>query len=219
MSFKQLSIRQFPKTKETFTFSGRLFIVCSSSISHRYGSVPRNILLPSDIPSTSEDFWESERLRLWKRLNPTYRASWTWPASGEHRGPGPASAEWNALNKEAGGGGFSSSHSGYGSLSRAGQQAAFNPSFKYTKLDATDDRDSGSSKGKSSSPSASDSMSKEDELRCAHNIALDNFCILVFKIARVDHIQPSSSGSQYPPVRKLYASTKDGAWLVEEVNP
>ncbi|KAJ3416128.1 hypothetical protein HDV05_003097 [Chytridiales sp. JEL 0842] len=215
---------QFPKTRETFTLSGRLFIVCASSVSHRYGSIPRNITLPTDIPpgTSAQDFWESERLRLWKRLNPAYRASWTWPSSGEPRnGNRHANPEWTSINKD-----YAASNTLSRSSTIVGAPGSYNPGFKFTRLDAMDDKGKNSvmsivsaltsSTGNLSVNGGSNApMSKDDELKCAHNIALDNFCILVFKIARVDHYNPSTS----TPTRRLHACTKEGTWLSEDVNP
>lgn len=59
-------------------------------------------------------------------------------------------------------------------------------------------------------------MTKEQELRCVHNAALDNFCLLVLKAQKVDHWVPNGVA---PPVRTLYESMKDGTWLQAELNP
>ncbi|KAJ3218333.1 hypothetical protein HDU67_006105 [Dinochytrium kinnereticum] len=193
------------KTKETFCFTGRLFIVCASTLSHRFGSVPRNITIPGDIPSMpssaakQEEFWEAERLRLWKRLTPALRASFTWPTSGELRTLG-SSAEGSAYKD-------------IGSIKVPAPASTYTLSYKFTKLDALDD------KALSSPPSvmavgATKPLTKDEEIKFAHNAALDNFCILIFKASKVDHVAPG-----WPPVRTVYSANKDGAWIIEDVNP
>ncbi|KAI8848010.1 hypothetical protein BC829DRAFT_394858 [Chytridium lagenaria] len=174
------------KTKETFCFTGRLFIVCASTLSHRFGSVPRNIVIQGtpQTPSSSsaqEEFWEAERMRLWKRLTPTVRASFTWPTSGELRTLG-TSAEGSAYKD-------------MNSIKVPAPASTYTLSFKFTKLDALDD--------KIMSPnSVIKPLTKDEEVRFAHNAA------------KVDHV-----GVGWPPVRTIYSANKDGAWMVEDVNP
>ncbi|KAI9355900.1 hypothetical protein DFJ73DRAFT_623359 [Zopfochytrium polystomum] len=196
-----------PKTRETFIFTGRLFIVCAPTLSHRFGSVPRNVSTPADRESigssfssisttaAQDEFWESTRMTIWRRLSPTLRATWTWPSSGEHKGPGPSSTEWSAYRDIT-------------TVKPSGPVVS--TGFKYLKMDALDDEAMAGapSKGKGSA---------DEEYRYAHNAALDNFCLLVFKASRVDHATPGNASS--PPTRMVYSSNKDGAWLYEEVNP
>ncbi|KAJ1550713.1 hypothetical protein HK405_016056, partial [Cladochytrium tenue] len=198
-----------PKSRETFILTGRLFIVCAPTLSHRFGSVPRNIVLPSEeasSTSTSQDeFWETARMRLWRRLTPQLRASWSWPPPGDHKGPGPSSAEWSAYRD-------------IGTVKPAGPLV--DTGFKYLKLDVLDEPGPSSSSSpvvqtaslsRHASTSAAVKVSPDDEYRYTYNSALDNFCLLVFKASRVDHWSPGS-----PPSRMIYSANKDGAWLYEE---
>ncbi|KAJ3130992.1 hypothetical protein HK101_004864, partial [Irineochytrium annulatum] len=208
---------QFPKTHESYTLSGRLFIVCAPTLSHRFGSIPRNVLTPPDLSSTpanpstpraQEEFWDSERARIWAQLTPAYRASFTWPSSGENKriGLGSEGSVYRDLERVK--------------VSAPGQDAG----FKITKLDAMDISTSSGAPTTSSTTSSGGgwlgggkpgTTSKEEEARCVHNAAYDNFCILVFKASRVDHVNSAVN----PPVRMVYAASKEGAWVVDEVNP
>ncbi|KAJ3329630.1 hypothetical protein HDU76_007527 [Blyttiomyces sp. JEL0837] len=180
-----------------------------------FGSVPRNISIPEDnTPSTistsslsQDDFWESARLTMWRRLSPQFRASWTWPSSGEHRGPGPSSAEWSAY-KDIG--------------SIKAPPPTVNTGYKILKLDSIEEELAGNNSGNNSSSGSNSRLfgggkSVDEETRCAHNAALDSFCILVFKATRVDHLEPGSGSSA--PTRTVYNAAKDGSWQAEEINP
>lgn len=199
-----------PKTRETFTLSGRLFIVAAPTLSHRFGTPPRRITLNS--PDTNPDeFWESERVRQWRRLAPTHRATFTWPTPGELKNSNrPRAESWSVYRDQT---------------SIRVPPPATDTGYKYTRLDAMDDTLSPSSPtsptlvsrlgnmaiGAVTSPSV-----KEDELRCVHNGAFDNYCLLVFKASKVDHWVP---GAIAPPVRTVYNCSKEGIWAEDELNP
>ncbi|KAJ3105931.1 hypothetical protein HDU97_007277 [Phlyctochytrium planicorne] len=193
-------ISQRQMGKDTFTFSGRLFIVCAPTLSHRFGSIPRNITIPDIASMSQDDFWESERIRIWKQLSPSFRASFTWPASGELRTLG--SSMEGSVYKD--------------STIKVPPPAStsLSPSFKYTKLDFMDDSANKSPPSVLSFSSPKKPLTKDEELRFTHTMAFDNFAILVFKASRVDHVS-----SSWPPVRTIYSANKDGAWVVEDVNP
>ncbi|KAI8344183.1 hypothetical protein BC941DRAFT_407995 [Chlamydoabsidia padenii] len=55
-----------------------------------------------------------------------------------------------------------------------------------------------------------------DKLKVVHDIAMDNYCLLVYKITEVEHYDHS----QFPPRRKLFTlSIKDNKWSYQELNP
>ncbi|KAI9136068.1 hypothetical protein BKA69DRAFT_232708 [Paraphysoderma sedebokerense] len=54
----------------------------------------------------------------------------------------------------------------------------------------------------------------EDE-KISHDIALDNFCLVVVKVSFLDHLVWST----HPPSRTQYECGKDGFWSIQEVNP
>ncbi|KAI8620252.1 hypothetical protein BC830DRAFT_1100143 [Chytriomyces sp. MP71] len=180
-----------PKSNETFVLSGKMFICSSPSLSGRYGTGPKNINLPDTLPvfppgnpfpPTVEDYWQSERDRLWKELSPAYRASYTWPNSGESQSE---MAQLVQLKLEKAPGTVRSSVS---------SQISFD--FKHTKLDIVSDKAS-------------------EDAKIVYNMAYDNFCLLVFRVLRVDHTTFASD----VPVRNVYTPTRDGAWAIERLNP
>ncbi|KAJ3299726.1 hypothetical protein HK104_007457 [Borealophlyctis nickersoniae] len=223
---------QMPKTREHFILTGRIYIVAATNLSHRFGTPPRRITL--DQPDTNPDeFWESERQRQWRRLSPTYRATFTWPMPGELKNPTRARGESWSVYRD-------------GTSIRV-PPPAIDTGYKYTRLDAMDERGNGNGAGGGgggtltrSPTTASGSsgglvsrlgnmalsavsgaggeggMSKEDELRCVHNSALDNYCLLVFKANRVERWVP---GAITAPTRVVYTCSKDGVWSEDEVNP
>ncbi|KAI8907700.1 hypothetical protein DFJ77DRAFT_475002 [Powellomyces hirtus] len=185
-----------PKTGETFTITGRMYMVAAPTMSHRFGAPPRRISTGNDGVHPDE-FWEKERLRQWKRLAPAYRASFTWPAPGESQNP--VARDDSSVYKDP------------NSVKIVGLPS--DTGFKYTRLDAMEESSTASTGGLFSSAS---SASKEQELRCVHNAALDNFCLLVMKAQKVDHWTPNSVA---PPTRRVYHSSKDGIWTEYSLNP
>ncbi|OAJ39065.1 hypothetical protein, variant 2 [Batrachochytrium dendrobatidis JEL423] len=236
-----LYVRSMPKTNENYTFTGRVFLVPAPNFSYRFGTPPKKIGVTGNAPP--EDFWEGERLRLWKKISPTYRVCFSWPPPGEQR----------KLSE-------TSSWSVYEDPVLKVLTPGHNVGFKYTRLDAIEDTTtnhtsvnrtysitgsfgsntnvSGASNGTPNSspgrlsttdgttPSQScitasepnQPLNPEDELRWAHNSAFDSFCLLVFKPTRVEHLVYAPNHAS-PPVRLVYAANKEGDWSMTEVNP
>ncbi|KAI9017628.1 hypothetical protein BC832DRAFT_40148 [Gaertneriomyces semiglobifer] len=195
---------EMPKTGELFTISGRMYIVAAPTMSRRFGAPPRRINIDSN--TNPDDFWESERLRQWKRISPAYRATFTWAPSGESRVLTPKDERSVYLHNA--------------SVRLKGNNA--NAGYKYTRLEAMDDNTAtnggllGTLSGYMGSGTPNQLSAKEQELRCAHNAAFDNFCLLVFKVTKVDHLTPVSGA---PPSRVMYECMKDSSWIEVEVNP
>ncbi|KAL1929716.1 hypothetical protein VTP01DRAFT_1854 [Rhizomucor pusillus] len=60
------------------------------------------------------------------------------------------------------------------------------------------------------------SQKPNDSLQVVHDIAMDNFCLLVYRISEVEYFDYSS----FPPRRTIYTySLKDNQWLVQDANP
>ncbi|KAJ3085007.1 hypothetical protein HK102_000403 [Quaeritorhiza haematococci] len=190
---------QMPKTKDTWTFTGRMYIVAAPTLSHRFGTPPRRVNTNDD--RTADEFWERERLRQWKRLSAQMRATFTWPGSGEVKTPATGSS-WSVYQ-----------------TSIRLPPPTIDSGFKYMKLDSMIgdiDEHLGASTTLSNTLSRGGKSEKDEELRCVHNAALDNYTLLVFKVSRVDHWEP---GAITPPTRMIFNCAKDGSWTVEEVNP
>ncbi|KAJ3088748.1 hypothetical protein HK100_007949 [Physocladia obscura] len=182
------------QSDESFIISGKAFIICSPALSGRYGVGPRGIQLPDPLPifppsnpfpPTSDDFWQSERDRLWKELSSAFRATWTWPNTGEPR------------MKDN----FVSSPILKNSI--LGQRVPVTPppaTFKCTRLDVI----------------LEESSNTNNDLRAIHMAAYDNFCVLVFRVLKVEH---QFIGNDGIPGRNLYTVARDGNWGVENLNP
>jgi hypothetical protein len=69
----------FSYNSHEFVVKGKLYIICSPSQSPRLGT-PSHRILP--IPNPDE-YWEAERFKIWQFISKQYRASFTWPVSGE----------------------------------------------------------------------------------------------------------------------------------------
>ncbi|KAJ3271097.1 hypothetical protein HDV01_007034 [Terramyces sp. JEL0728] len=174
--------------KETFIMAGRMYIVASPNLSHRLGTPPRRL---TNDPNP-EEFWEKERERQWKTLSREYRASFSWPVSGELLKPSET-ATWSA----------------YKGINTVKQSYGLDVGYKYTSLDAMPIKQLSLAelKSRENNPQA--------ELENVHQMAFDNFCLLIFKPTKVDHTVIPRSGV---PQRFIYSTDKDN-WDVEEVNP
>ncbi|KAJ3402487.1 hypothetical protein CcCBS67573_g02281 [Chytriomyces confervae] len=186
---------QMPKTGEMFLLTGKMFIVCSSSLSGRFGSGPKNINLPDPLPvfppgnpfpPTADDYWQSERERLWKELSPAYRASFTWPNPGDSKSDAITQPMEQMKVQDRG--------------SARNSLPAMSFDYKRTKLEI---------------PSATSKADEDTTL--VYNMALDNFCLLIFRVLKVEHLSFASNDGV--PQRQLYLPTRDGQWSVESLNP
>ncbi|KAI9190634.1 uncharacterized protein BJ171DRAFT_438759 [Polychytrium aggregatum] len=212
-----------PKTKETFVLSSssRLYIVCASTLSGRFGSAPRKVIVGdegSQAALNPEEFWETERIRLWHKISPFYRASFTWPSSGEVRTPNP-NESWSVYRDQ--------------NQIKVSSPVSLGTGFRYTRLDVVGSEFNGQTPPLSPSLLAKfqnatinnhstlerrAKMTKEEEDQCVHNAAFDNFCLIIFKVTRVDHTACASNNSG-PPTRTVYTCTKEGSWVIDDVNP
>ncbi|KAI8070512.1 hypothetical protein BC940DRAFT_345609 [Gongronella butleri] len=61
-----------------------------------------------------------------------------------------------------------------------------------------------------------DAKQPANQLHVVHDIAMDNFCLLLYKITEVEHLDYNA----FPPKRTLYTvSAKDNQWSMQELNP
>ncbi|KAI8084777.1 uncharacterized protein BX664DRAFT_337763 [Halteromyces radiatus] len=59
-------------------------------------------------------------------------------------------------------------------------------------------------------------LDSNDKLKIVHSIAMDNYCLLVFKVTEVEYFDYNG----YPPRRNLFCfSMKDNMWSTVELNP
>ncbi|OZJ06021.1 hypothetical protein BZG36_01077 [Bifiguratus adelaidae] len=150
---------------EQYYFTGKFYIASAPIQVTRF---PPPKMPVSDMPAA--EYWEEERLKQWRRLNPQIRAKFTWPTPGD--------------------------------LPKADRIA-------YTCL-SLDDMTSQNRSANASKAGAGNSV------KLIHDIALDNFCLLIFKVIDVMHLNLST----FPPRRLVYQySAKDHTWQVQEANP
>ncbi|KAI8805108.1 hypothetical protein BJ742DRAFT_421079 [Cladochytrium replicatum] len=213
---------QMPTSKDTFTLSGRLYIVAAPTMSHRFGTPPRRIFVGEGVDS--DEFWEQQRLKAWKAIGPTYRATFTWPAPGEPKNPSIRES-WSAYRDPVIKAPPPTIDTGYSYTKLNALKDEASKSVSPTPQMATLPRSVGSptmafSTGSLGRPAERkmvdrSSMDKEEELRFVHNSAMDNFTLIVFKCMMVDHWTPGNP----IPSRTVHTSDKSGFWSVEELNP
>ncbi|KAG0245007.1 hypothetical protein B0O80DRAFT_492686 [Mortierella sp. GBAus27b] len=203
---------QMPKSREYFHLTGK-FYICSAPRQVTRFSPP---ILPH-VSSTTEDsaaqrqisnhFWEGKRVDQWRKLPPKTRASYTWPMAGSVPKAPAASFQCLAMEDMAPAelppmsplrsnrdsimsqdGGFNSSPSSPSSVT----------SFQALPL----------------SP-ASATLRNDNPAKILHDIALDNFCLLIFKPLDIIHFE----SSPLPPKRTIYTADASGQWTVNDANP
>ena len=147
--------------QETFTMQGRIYVIGAPCQAHRLGT-PTKAILPTEDP---EQYWEDRRLQNWKSISPEYRASFSWPVSGQIIIP-PEGASWSA----------------YKDMNIVKQSYGLDVGYKYTSLpDMPNER-------VPFSVSPTSPVSK-DERQIVHNLAFDNFCLFVFKPSNVEYLE------------------------------
>ncbi|RUS19256.1 hypothetical protein BC938DRAFT_475785, partial [Jimgerdemannia flammicorona] len=153
-----------PKSKEHFYFTGKFYIASAPIQVTRY---PPPKIAMSDLPSA--EFWEEERTKQWKRLNPKIRATFTWPGPGEM--PRAEKLAYSCLSMEV--------------MLEENKRGPF-----ATKVNGV--------LGRSNSISGNGAAGQiENTVKLMHDIAMDNFCLLVFKISEVQHYEYGT----FPPKR------------------
>jgi hypothetical protein len=133
-----------------------------------------------------QDYWEIERQKQWGRLTPKIRASFTWPGPGET--PKAEKLAYACLN-----------------------------------LEVMEDKPMGVFGGSASAGALSRSNSlagkrdaAENPAKLMHDIALDNFCLLIYRVSEVVHYEYGI----FPPRRTIYTySAKENAWVDQPANP
>ncbi|KAI9347586.1 hypothetical protein BDR26DRAFT_817287 [Obelidium mucronatum] len=185
----------FARSRESFTLAGKAALVCSGALAGRFGSGPRNIALPDPLP-------------VWPAANPfppTADDFWQrerdrlWRAlAPDFRAawtwPSPGEPRAKALSSAS----MSTSTSTSTSAFR-GSVTALPTSFAIKTLDVVD------------------GAGPNEETRLAHMAAYDNFCLVVFRVTKVEHY--IYDGKDGIPERNVYSAARDGQWVVESLNP
>ncbi|KAJ3301892.1 hypothetical protein HDV03_000259 [Kappamyces sp. JEL0829] len=176
---------------QSFTMTGRIYVVSSPRLYSHFGTPKKSIVSHAD----SDGFWESQRLAHWKALSKGYRASFTWPVPGDIQPDGQhvdVAVDAKHIAQKSG-------LDAYG--------------FRFTSLDYI----------APASPAPASVMQgvfskaprDTDETNVAHTLALDQFCLLVFKPLALDYSQAKGSA---PSQRQIY-SIKHGKWVYYSAYP
>jgi len=198
-----------PKTKETYVFTGRIYIVAAPALSYRFGTPPRRINIKTNM--SAEEFWEEERINIWQKLSSEYRASFTWPEPGvpSVSQVGNGQGSWSVYNDA--------------NTIKVPAVSSIDIGYKYKTLDAIKETSLHKSGSIASSASSSPVVksfggmigkNNNAEMETIHNSALDNFCLLIFKVTDVDYTQRGI----FPPNRIIFSSKNGNEWKSEKVN-
>ncbi|KAF9173504.1 hypothetical protein BGX21_002818 [Mortierella sp. AD011] len=225
---------QMPKTREYFHLTGKFYICSAPRQVTRY-SPP---VLPH-ISGTTEDlaaqrqisnqFWEAKRLEQWRKLPPKIRASFTWPMTGStpkgpttafqclamedmtQQDPTPGSRTNNRDSVMS----QDSTQSPISSPSSPSSITSFRSRWNSVAGSIT-----GAAADQDAAPlspvSASMNRIRNDNpAKILHDIAFDNFCLLVFKPLDIVHFE----SAPLPPKRTIYTTDAAGQWAMNEANP
>ncbi|KAI1307390.1 hypothetical protein EDD11_004474 [Mortierella claussenii] len=234
---------QMPKSREYFHLTGKFYICSAPRQVTRYSPpvLPHVIHTTEDTVAQrqmSNQFWEAKRVEQWRKLPPKTRASYTWPMAGSTP-KGPATAfqclamedmtqQQDMAPKGSSGSNRDSVMSQDGtpnpmsSPSSPSSVTSFRSRWNAlagtttTTKTAGDNQDSGSVSAPMSPTSASSNKIRNDNpAKILHDIALDNFCLLLFKPLDIVHFESST----LPPKRTIYTTDAAGQWAITEANP
>ncbi|KAF9310569.1 hypothetical protein BG000_009565 [Podila horticola] len=225
---------QMPKSREYFHLTGKFYICSAPRQVTRY-SPP---VLPH-ISGTTEDlaaqrqqsnqFWEAKRIEQWRKLPPKTRASYTWPTTGLlPKSPAtsfqclamedltdvkPPGSNRNSIMSQDG-----SPNPSMSSPSSPSSVTSFRSRWNSTSGSISNVVGDGSDT--ITSPTSPTSMSNnklrnDNPQKILHDIALDNYCLLVFKPLDIVHFE----SSPLPPKRTIYTTDAAGNWAMNEANP
>ncbi|KAF9356862.1 hypothetical protein BGX26_004634 [Mortierella sp. AD094] len=225
---------QMPKTREYFHLTGKFYICSAPRQVTRY-TPP---VLPH-VSGTTEDlvaqrqissqFWEAKRVEQWRKLPPKIRASFTWPMTGSTpKGPATAFqclAMEDMTQQDPAPGAKTSNRDSL--MSQDGTQNPISSPSSPSSVTSFRSRwnsVAGSITGvvvdQDAAPLSpvSASMNKirnDNPAKILHDIAFDNFCLLVFKPLDIVHFE----SAPLPPKRTIYTTDAAGQWAMNEANP
>ncbi|KAF9419191.1 hypothetical protein BGZ94_009493 [Podila epigama] len=220
---------QMPKSREYFHLTGK-FYICSAPRQVTRFSPP---VLPHIGASTedqaaqrqlSNQFWEAKRIEQWRKLPPKIRASYTWPTAGLV--PKSDATAFQCLAMEDMTQQDTKPVSGSNRDSIMSQDGTPNPmSSPSSPSSVTSFRTRWNTSGSISgiigdsdsplSPSPLNKIRNDNPQKILHDIALDNYCLLVFKPLDIVHFE----SSLLPPKRTIYTTDAAGNWAMNEANP
>ncbi|KAG0003792.1 hypothetical protein BGZ65_001350 [Modicella reniformis] len=215
---------QMPKSREYFHLTGKFYICSAPRQVTRYSPpvLPHVSATTEDLAAQrqiSNQFWEARRLEQWRKLPPKARASYTWPMSGS--APKAPATAFQCLAMED----MSQLDPPTSPLSPTGrsnnrdslmsQDGTPNPmSLPSSPSSVTSFRSrwnstTGVSDDAPLSPiSAQNKLRNDNPAKILHDIALDNFCVLVFKPLDIVHFE----SSPLPPKRTVSSRNGNLGW-------
>ncbi|KAF9197848.1 hypothetical protein BGZ49_001552 [Haplosporangium sp. Z 27] len=220
-----------PKSREYFHLTGKFYICSAPRQVTRY-SPP---VLPHVTGSTedlaaqrqiSNQFWEAKRIEQWRKLPPKIRASYTWPMTGSTP-KGPASAfQCLAMEDLTQQESVSNFKAGSNRDSVMSQDGSSNPisspsspssvtSFRSRWNSVTGSISAATADLDAAPLSPTSKLRNDNPAKILHDIALDNFCLLVFKPLDIVHFE----SAPLPPKRTIYTTDAAGQWAMNEANP
>ncbi|KAG0041851.1 hypothetical protein BGZ83_001233 [Gryganskiella cystojenkinii] len=225
---------QMPKSREYFHLTGKFYICSSPRQVTRYTPPVLNAT-PGNADAAqrqlSNQFWESKRVEQWKKLPAKTRASFTWPVTGSTpRAPAAAfqclamEDLTDAVTPRTGGNNRDSLMSQDGasnaSVSSPSSPVSSIASFRSRWNTGASTTNSAAEQETPLSPttgpkSPTVGIRNDNPAKILHDIALDNFCLLVFKPLDIVHFE----SSPLPPKRTIYTTDAAGQWAVSEANP
>ena len=145
--------------KDKFILTGKFYVVGSPTQAHRLGTPAKMI----NVQNPTE-FWERKRILEWQTITNEYRASFTWPVSGEVQIP-PENANWSA----------------YKDNNCLKQNYGMDVGYQYLELEYMPH---------TRNP-LQEQNGEPSKVQLAHDMAFNNFCLFVFKPTVVEHVSTS----------------------------
>ncbi|KAG0046463.1 hypothetical protein BGZ89_005288 [Linnemannia elongata] len=225
---------QMPKSREYFHLTGKFYICSAPRQVTRYSPpVLPHVVTQNNAEDlaaqrqASNQFWESKRLEQWRKLPAKTRASYTWPQAGSTpKGP-PSSFQClamedmtstttsNAGNRDSV---MSQDSNPMSSPSSPSSVSSFRSRWNLTGSN-NNNNNAGGEVSTPTSPTSSingnNKIRNDNPAKILHDIAFDNFCLLVFKPLDIVHFE----SSPLPPKRTIYTTDAAGQWAVSEANP
>ncbi|KAF9896795.1 hypothetical protein BX616_006736 [Lobosporangium transversale] len=218
-----------PKSREYFHLTGKFYICSAPRQVTRY-SPP---VLPH-ISGTAEDlatqrqvsnqFWEAKRVEQWRKLPPKIRASYTWPMSGSTPKAPSTSFQCLAMEDLTQQEAVGRNNNRDSLMSQDGTPYPMSSPSSPSSVTSFRSRWN-SFAGGATSPTTDEApaplspisakIRNDNPAKILHDIALDNFCLLLFKPLDIVHFE----SSPLPPKRTIYTVDAAGQWVVTEANP
>ncbi|KAG0212714.1 hypothetical protein BGX28_005747 [Mortierella sp. GBA30] len=234
---------QMPKTREYFHLTGKFYICSAPRQVTRYSPpvLPHVSNTTEDLASQrqiSNQFWEAKRIEQWRKLPAKTRASYTWPTTGSTP-KAPASSFQCLAMEDMTQQDDMTSNNNRASMNYSNnrdsvmsQDGTPNPlsspsspssvtSFRSRWNSFTGGGDQDNNNNSNAPPLSpissvgSNKLRNDNPAKILHDIALDNFCLLLFKPLDIVHFE----SSPLPPKRTIYTTDAAGNWAMNEANP